>query len=352
MLSFPEVHELSDEVRRVFDELDCRHTADARATGGIFTPPLDVIETQSSVEVMVDLAGVGPDGMRVLIKDGTADHRRREAPARCRAARGRRLPPRRARLRPVRARGAPARGRRRRPVPGPPARRRTARDRPANPRAARARHQGRHRRRGRAHSMNLLFVGDVVGHPGREVVKRALPAARPCPELDLVVANAENSAGGFGVTKETADALLQARRDVLTTGNHVWDKKEAFEYIGAEPRLLRPAELPGRRARTRRLVGTTARGERVARDQRDGPRATCRSSTTRSRPSRARWTASPREVAASSSSTSTPRPRRRRSRWAGTSTAARPPSSARTRTCRRPTSGSCPAAPRTSATSA
>jgi 2',3'-cyclic-nucleotide 2'-phosphodiesterase len=88
--------------------------------------------------------------------------------------------------------------------------------------------------------MRLLFVGDIVGKPGRAILARAL---RPLVEregLDFVIANIENSAGGFGVTRETAEAILALGVHAMTSGNHIWDKKEAIDYIAREPRLLRP----------------------------------------------------------------------------------------------------------------
>lgn len=92
--------------------------------------------------------------------------------------------------------------------------------------------------------MRLLFIGDIVGRPGRELVRRGLPALIETHGADLVVANAENAAAGFGITREIGDQLLEWGVDVMTSGNHIWDKKEAIGYIGAEPRLLRPANYP------------------------------------------------------------------------------------------------------------
>lgn len=92
--------------------------------------------------------------------------------------------------------------------------------------------------------MRILFIGDIVGKPGRELVRRGLPSLVERHSIDLVVANAENAAAGFGITREIGDQLLGWGVDVMTTGNHVWDKKEAIDYIGAEPRLLRPANYP------------------------------------------------------------------------------------------------------------
>ncbi len=92
--------------------------------------------------------------------------------------------------------------------------------------------------------MRILFIGDIVGKPGRELVRRGLPLLVEQHSIDLVIANAENAAAGFGITREIGDQLLGWGVDVMTTGNHVWDKKEAIDYIGAEPRLLRPANYP------------------------------------------------------------------------------------------------------------
>ncbi len=92
--------------------------------------------------------------------------------------------------------------------------------------------------------MNLLFIGDVVGRPGREGVARLLPDLRRRHHIALTIANAENVAGGMGVTADTAAQLLSAGVDVLTTGNHVWRRREALPFLDSEPRLLRPANYP------------------------------------------------------------------------------------------------------------
>jgi metallophosphoesterase (TIGR00282 family) len=92
--------------------------------------------------------------------------------------------------------------------------------------------------------MRILFIGDIVGRPGRDLVRRGLTALVDLHSIDLVIANAENAAAGFGITRELGDQLLEVGVDVMTSGNHVWDKKEAIDYIGAEPRLLRPANFP------------------------------------------------------------------------------------------------------------
>ena len=92
--------------------------------------------------------------------------------------------------------------------------------------------------------VRILFIGDIVGKPGRELVRRGLRILVEQHSADLVIANAENAAAGFGITREIGDQLLGWGVDVMTSGNHIWDKKEAIDYIGAEPRLLRPANYP------------------------------------------------------------------------------------------------------------
>ena len=92
--------------------------------------------------------------------------------------------------------------------------------------------------------MRILFIGDIVGRPGRDMVKRGLAAIVDDHAIDFVIANAENAAAGKGITREIGDQLLDWGVDVMTSGNHIWDKKEAHSYIGTESRLLRPANYP------------------------------------------------------------------------------------------------------------
>ena len=101
---------------------------------------------------------------------------------------------------------------------------------------------------------NLLFIADVIGSPGREVLRGLLPELKRRHDVNLTICNCENSAAGFGLTKDVAKDLFDAGCDVLTGGNHLWDKKDAIEYIGDEPRLVRPANLP---------EGTPGMGARV-----------------------------------------------------------------------------------------
>jgi metallophosphoesterase (TIGR00282 family) len=92
--------------------------------------------------------------------------------------------------------------------------------------------------------MKLLFIGDIVGRPGRDLLRRHLKALSAAHAVDLVIANGENAAGGAGITRDNTIEILAAGVDVITTGNHVWDKREALDYIGQEPRFIRPANYP------------------------------------------------------------------------------------------------------------
>jgi metallophosphoesterase (TIGR00282 family) len=91
---------------------------------------------------------------------------------------------------------------------------------------------------------NLLFIADVIGSPGRDVVRALLPGLRKRLDVHLVICNGENSAAGFGLTREVARELFEAGVDVLTGGNHLWDKKDSMDYLAEEPRLVRPANIP------------------------------------------------------------------------------------------------------------
>jgi len=94
--------------------------------------------------------------------------------------------------------------------------------------------------------MNILFIGDIFASPGRRIVAENLQRIISEEHIDLAIANAENSAGGFGVTPGVASDLLGLGLDVLTTGNHIWDKRDIYDYLEREPRLLRPANYGGR----------------------------------------------------------------------------------------------------------
>ncbi|HEU5319799.1 MAG TPA: TIGR00282 family metallophosphoesterase [Methylomirabilota bacterium] len=92
--------------------------------------------------------------------------------------------------------------------------------------------------------MNILMVGDVFGESGRAALAALLPRLRQAHAIDLAVVNVENAAGGFGVTPAMARQFLEQGADVLTSGNHIWDRKEVVEYITRENLLLRPANFP------------------------------------------------------------------------------------------------------------
>jgi 2',3'-cyclic-nucleotide 2'-phosphodiesterase len=108
--------------------------------------------------------------------------------------------------------------------------------------------------------MNILFIGDIVGRTGRDLVQKGLRGLIDRYDVDLTIANAENAAAGFGLTRDIGDTLLESGIEVMTSGNHIWDKKEVLDYIGVEPRLLRPANYP---------AGVPGRGSYVA-QTRDG----------------------------------------------------------------------------------
>lgn len=92
--------------------------------------------------------------------------------------------------------------------------------------------------------MRILFVGDIVGKPGRAVLRRLLPELKARFVPDAVIANAENAAGGFGLTRKVADELFGLGVSALTSGNHVWDKKEVLQVMEGDERILRPANYP------------------------------------------------------------------------------------------------------------
>ncbi len=116
--------------------------------------------------------------------------------------------------------------------------------------------------------MKLLFIGDIVGRPGRDAVKNLLPMLRERHALDFVIANGENSAGGSGITPKTAAEIFAAGVDVITSGDHLWDQKEVMELLAGEERFLRPLNYPpgtpGRGSGVFEVPGLNAKGRAPA----------------------------------------------------------------------------------------
>lgn len=108
--------------------------------------------------------------------------------------------------------------------------------------------------------MRILFIGDIVGSPGRDILHKQLPALVSEHRPDLLIVNGENSAAGFGITPRIAEEILALGVDVITGGNHSWDRKEIFEFLPNEPRLLRPANFPAGAPGRGLYLGTTRSG--------------------------------------------------------------------------------------------
>ncbi|MGB7912551.1 MAG: YmdB family metallophosphoesterase, partial [Desulfobaccales bacterium] len=111
--------------------------------------------------------------------------------------------------------------------------------------------------------MNILFIGDIVGNPGRRAVEELLPRLVDQYFIDLVVANGENASGGIGITPAVADQLFSYGIDLLTSGNHIWKHKEILPYLEETDRLLRPANYPPETPGRGYAVVETAAGEQV-----------------------------------------------------------------------------------------
>ncbi|MBI3697331.1 MAG: TIGR00282 family metallophosphoesterase [Acidobacteria bacterium] len=112
--------------------------------------------------------------------------------------------------------------------------------------------------------MRILFIGDIYGSAGRRIVADHVGDIVRTQQIDLVIANCENAAAGFGITPRLAEELLGVGIHVLTSGNHIWDKKEILEYIGRQPRLLRPDNYPGGSPGSGVFVGSTTAGVEYA----------------------------------------------------------------------------------------
>ena len=111
--------------------------------------------------------------------------------------------------------------------------------------------------------MKVLFIGDIMGEPGRRAIARTLHKVVAQHAVDLVIGNGENVAGGFGITPELAHELYEMGLAVITTGNHAWDKKEVLDFFRHEPRLLRPANYPDGVPGRGSIVVETPGGERL-----------------------------------------------------------------------------------------
>ncbi|RJQ56368.1 MAG: TIGR00282 family metallophosphoesterase [Nitrospiraceae bacterium] len=112
--------------------------------------------------------------------------------------------------------------------------------------------------------MKILFIGDIVGNPGRKALGEGLPDLVGKLKIDFVIANGENAAGGFGITESIGGELFALGVHVLTSGNHIWDKKEALTYILKENRLLRPANYPPDVPGSGSIVLNASSGDKVA----------------------------------------------------------------------------------------
>lgn len=115
-----------------------------------------------------------------------------------------------------------------------------------------------------ADETRILFIGDIVGRPGRLALRELLPRLVGRYGPDLVIANGENAAGGFGITPEIAEEIRALHVDVITSGNHIWDKREVYDFLGASPWLLRPANYPQGSPGTGLGVYECASGVKVA----------------------------------------------------------------------------------------
>ncbi|MGA8037105.1 MAG: TIGR00282 family metallophosphoesterase [Candidatus Acidiferrales bacterium] len=112
--------------------------------------------------------------------------------------------------------------------------------------------------------MKILFIGDVVGSPGRKIVHDRLADIVVQRKIDLCIANGENSASGFGITPRLAEELFSSGVEVITGGNHIWDRKEIIDFFPHEPRLIRPANFPEGSAGKGQYVGVARNGVKFA----------------------------------------------------------------------------------------
>lgn len=112
--------------------------------------------------------------------------------------------------------------------------------------------------------MKVLFVGDIVGRAGRRILKENLERVQSEDQIDFTIVNVENAAGGFGITPSIAEKILKMGVDVMTSGNHIWDKREIMDYFDRQPRLLRPGNYPPGLPGQFSCLGESAAGVPVA----------------------------------------------------------------------------------------
>lgn len=111
--------------------------------------------------------------------------------------------------------------------------------------------------------MKILFIGDIVGRAGRAVLKHNLQIIKEKNQIDFTIANVENAAGGFGLTSKLGEEILKLGVDVMTSGNHIWDKKEVYDYLARQDRLLRPGNYPPETPGRCHFVGESRQGNLV-----------------------------------------------------------------------------------------
>ena len=111
--------------------------------------------------------------------------------------------------------------------------------------------------------MKILFIGDIVGSPGRKAVNKLLPGLKEEYSLDFVIANAENASGGSGIVPKVAEELFNSGVDVITSGDHIWKKSEIYELLGREKRILRPVNFPASSPGKGSGIFKTKKGEKI-----------------------------------------------------------------------------------------
>jgi len=111
--------------------------------------------------------------------------------------------------------------------------------------------------------MNILCIGDIVGRPGRDILEQQISGLKDELKIDFVIVNAENSAGGFGITSRIADQIFKMGCDVITLGDHVWDKKEISQYLMEHENILRPANFPPGTPGNGWAIYTTSCGSKI-----------------------------------------------------------------------------------------